>query len=212
MAAPRSKLKALDPDQIRGAIQSLVAQLPSAGPVVSGEVLPPISAPPSSTTTPRPQTADDFATEIAQLWSTAQETFLDIGRLLDDAQRMLPPDGYVRLCGALPFGKSARSQLLSAYRLIGARVLPDGVERAGYAAIYLCATLTEREREQAIREGVIGPSMQKHDIVAFRRRIRSKTDLNDFNAAKRAELGRLRAERDRLDARIRALAAELGEG
>lgn len=204
----RRPMKGLDPDQIRNAIRPFASQLPSAQGAGAAVILAE-DAPPSE-----PVTVQDYAAAIEQLWSRAQQTFLDIGRLLDAAQANLPAEAYLHLCDELPFGKSARSQLLSAYRLVQSGGLPAGVERAGYATVYLVSALSEQERQQAVQEGIIHPDMQKKDIVAFRRRVRATDSIarpSSTDMQKRRELKNLLAEQARIAARIAELRQELGE-
>lgn len=93
-------------------------------------------------------------------------------------------------------------------RRIAARfaLLPPGVEAAGYSVVYHAATLSDAERSQAIREGVIRPDMRRTEIIAFKRRIRATAGPRDDG--RRAAL---EAERQRLLARIADIDRELSE-
>ncbi|CAK0749958.1 DUF3486 family protein [Azospirillaceae bacterium] len=157
-----SKLKLFNADNIRSAVLPIAQTLPSMN---------------SKTVAPQePGTIEEYDAVIRTLWTNAQQTFIDIGNHLDRAQKTLPPDDFKSLCDRLPFGKSARSQLMSAYRLVESKKIPDGCEQAGYATIYLCGTLTEEERLEAIRIGTIAPNMSRSKIIEFKKMKRLSDD------------------------------------
>lgn len=199
------KLKLFDAEAIRSAVQPLADQLPS----MTGHISVPMSL--------APVTGQDYVDIIRTLWKNAQETFLEIGRYLEQAQRSLPPDEFLNLCSHLPMGKSARSQLMAAYRMVESRMLPEGCEQAGYATVYLCATLTEGEREEAISIGVIRPSMTRTDIVAFRKRIRTQEGShkewkqNDSIAVRRLRIEREISQHEKRIAELRRELETIGE-
>ena len=191
--AKRPPLKLFNADEIKRSIAPLAEQLPSSRPASAAEVLP-----------PEPATVEDYVETIDRLWEDAQRGFLAIGRYLDEAQRKLPPEQFGAMVERLRFGKAVRSQIMTAYRAVSTGILPPGVEAAGYSVVYHAATLSETEREQAIKEGVIRPDMRREEIVAFKRRLR--------RPAPQAEPGRreaLEAERQRLLARIADIEREL---
>lgn len=206
-------MPALDVDRIRDSIRRPVIEEPRRAAV---EVLPP----------PRPpETAEEYQEAIGGLWRSAQRSFLEIGRHLEDAERRLDRAAYAALCDALPFDRSARSQLLGAYRAVRSGALPAGIEAAGYATVYLAATLTEQERGAAIAEGIIGPGMSRRAIVEFKRRVRAAAQPEREEApadaecrerqarlkALLAECRRVDEERRRLDAERRRLLEEIAE-
>jgi hypothetical protein len=116
--------------------------------------------------------SEDYAEAIGKLWLDAQQTFLEIGRLLDEAQRQLHPAEFEAMLGYLPFGRSARVQLMQAYRLITSGTMPTGLEKAGYSVVYQITTLSDKERAQALAEGVINPGMRRQDVLGFKQRVR----------------------------------------
>jgi len=168
-----SKMKLFNAADIRSAVQPLAEQLPS------------ISR--SSASQPsNPTTVEEFDNQIRSLWATAQQTFIAIGQHLHQAQLALSSEDFIDLCSRLPFGKSARSQLMTAYRLIEAKKLPAGCERAGYATIYLCASLTDDECKEAIETGTIAPDMTRAQIIAFKQAKRqAKSRSNVVSSAAR---------------------------
>jgi len=177
----------IDPHSIKQSLKPLASQLPSSKPVE----LP-------------PKTIDDYRERIGVLWTDAQQTFLKIGDLLNRAKSALDPADFVKLCDQLPFGKSARSQLMSACRAITAGELPAGCERAGYGAVYLCTTLTPDERQTAIAQGVIGPSMRQSDLARFRATLR----MAPTAPPPYVRLAQIEAEIARLEEQLTALRAE----
>lgn len=194
-------MPAIDVDRIRSSIRRPVIEEPRRPAV---EVLPP----------PRPpESAEEYQEAIGTLWRRAQASFVEIGRHLEEAERRLDPAAYAEMCRGLPFDRSARSQLLGAYRLVRSGALPAGVEAAGYATVYLAATLTEQERGAAIAEGIIGPGMSRRAIVEFKRRVRAaaqpEPDVSPADAERRERLvGGLDALLAERQARLKALLAE----
>lgn len=174
----------------RTSAQQDLAQGSTALPALVGE----------PTLPPQPGVSD-YASVIAKLWMTSQRTFLQIGRYLDEAERSLSEQAYEQLVAELPFGRTVRIQLMTAYREISKQHLPAGVEQAGYSVIYQVAKLSDEERQEAIKEGVISPTMRRQDIVKFRKRKSQAVDRST----------QLLAERERLAKRMAEIDAELAE-
>lgn len=191
--AKRPSLKLFDPDEIKRSIAPLAQQLPSSRASTHAEVLP-----------PDPATPDEYVAAIDRLWEDAQNSFLAIGRHLDEAQKRLSAGQFALMVERLRFGKAVRSQIMTAYRAVSAGLLPPGVEAAGYSVVYHAATLSDAERARAIREGVIRPDMRRSELIAFKRRVRAASAQHD--AGRRAAL---EAERQRLLARIADIDREL---
>ena len=182
-------MKLFDANEIRASVQPLANHLPA----LQRRDMPP------------PSTLEGFAEEIGRLWQDAQKTFLEIGQHLELAQKTLSPEAFADLCRRLPFGKSARSQLTTAYRLIQSNSLPTGCERAGYATVYLCGTLTDDERRAAVDTGIIRPDMTRADIVSFKKK-RAEPKPDPANRRHQLE-----AERGRLLHRLREIEDELSK-
>ncbi|HYD32442.1 MAG TPA: hypothetical protein VEB64_16490 [Azospirillaceae bacterium] len=194
-----AELPNLSPDLMKQALAPLAESLPSLhAPTVEPEILP-----------PEPKTVSEFASAIRTEWESAQERFLRIGELLDMASLSLGRDGIAQLDASLPFGRSAKSQLLTAYRAIRSGRVPEEVASAGYATVYLLAAMDDDAREAAKAEGLLRPDVRQADVKAFRARF---SQLN--NSAQPAYSDRLEAlcrERDRLRARLAEIERELSE-
>lgn len=193
----RSRIAAFSPEELMAGLEPVAKSLPSSKPFAEPEILP-----------PEPRTVDDYAAEIGRLWEDAQRTFLRIGEYLDAAQAKLSAEEFATLVARLPFGKSARSQLMRAYRAIKSGSLPTGVERAGYVTVYQITTLSEPERQQALAQGIIRPDMRREDLLAFKRQVRA-TQV-DRRAELERERDRLRAEVERAQRRLAEIERELG--
>jgi hypothetical protein len=50
--------------------------------------------------------------------------------------------------------------------------MPTGLEKAGYSVVYQIMTLNDKERAQALAEGVINPGMRRQDVLRFNQRVR----------------------------------------
>ncbi|AWK89318.1 DUF3102 domain-containing protein [Azospirillum thermophilum] len=226
--ARKRQLESIDADELKRMLEPAAARLPSSAapgaapgpapaakpaprPVVeaggmNGEVLPP-------PTLARPSelfAREDFANEIRRLWTRGQQTFIEVGRYLIHAKARLPHGEFMAMVAAdLPFQHPTANKLMSVARLVDGgevdtRLLPPSSETC-----YQIATLTDDERKRAVREGVIRPEMRREDIVSFKKRLRVRT--RPETEQKRAELARLLAERQRIETRIAALRAELGD-
>lgn len=189
-----TRMRLFDPQHLLADLTPAANSLPSSKAVMAEpEILP-----------PEPATLDDFANQINQLWQDAQQRFLTIGEYLVKAKASLSPEQYSALRTRLPFGKAVHSQLMQAYRAIKDGLLPETVASAGYSVVYLAATLSDNERQQALSEGVIRPAMKRSDLLEFRRRFRPKP-LHDTDAI------RLRQERERLLERIAEIDRQLAD-
>lgn len=197
--AKRPPLKLFNADEIKRSIAPLANQLPSSRPAVSAEVLP-----------PEPATVDDYIATIDRLWEDAQRGFLAIGRYLDEAQKKLPPEEFTDLVGRLRFGKAVRSQIMTAYRAVSAGLLPNGIEVAGYSVVYQVATLSDEERQRALKEGVIRPDVRREEVVAFKKRLRG-AGSGRYPLPGTSRRSALEAERARLLRRLEELERELAE-
>jgi hypothetical protein len=153
---PRKTLPSLSADQVREAIGPIIDQLPSHK-----------AAPPEL------KTIDDYILVINVEWREAQDRFLKIGELLDRAERTLPQTDYMTLCDRLPFGKSTRSQLLSAFRCVQSGRIPADMVSAGYSTLYQVSQLSDDEIKQASESGLLRADVKRNELLEFRRRLRS---------------------------------------
>lgn len=140
-----------------------------------------------------PRTVDEFLTRIAELWEDAQQRFLRIGELLSLAESRLGEDERAALAEGLNrrFGKSARSQLMSAYRAIRDEVVPLEMAATGYGTVYMLARLTDSERRQAEERGLLRPDVRQAEIRAFWKSVRTPPSSA---ATRRADLEARRAK------------------
>lgn len=155
--------------------------------LLEGEVFPPL---PEGRI---PQTVDEFLNRISELWEDAQQRFLRIGELLSIAETRLNEEERAALHEGLNrrFGKSARSQLMSAYRAVRDNVVPAELAAAGYGTIYMLARLSDAERQRAAEQGLLRPDVRQSEVREFWRTIRTQPPSN---AARRAELEARRAK------------------
>jgi len=153
---PRKTLPSLSADQVREAIGPIIDQLPSHK-----------AAPPDL------KTIDDYISVINLEWRQAQDRFLKIGELIDHAERALPQTDYITLCDRLPFGKSTRSQLLSAFRCIQSGRIPVDMVSAGYSTLYQVSQLSDDEIKQANDSGLLRADVKRTELLEFRKRLRS---------------------------------------
>jgi hypothetical protein len=152
---PRKSLPSLSADQVREAIGPIIDQLPSHK-----------AAPPEL------KTIDDYVLVINVEWREAQDRFLKIGELLDRAEKSLPESDYITLCNRLPFGKSTRSQLLSAFRCVQSGRIPADMVSAGYSTLYQVSQLTDDEIKQASESGLMRADVKRTELLEFRKRLR----------------------------------------
>ncbi|QCO07362.1 hypothetical protein [Azospirillum argentinense] len=140
-----------------------------------------------------PQTVDEFINRISELWEDAQQRFLRIGELLSIAETRLSEEDRAALYDGLNrrFGKSARSQLMSAYRAIRDNVVPVEVAAAGYGTVYMLARLSDEERRQAAERGLLRPDVRQSEVRQFWKALRGPAPSN---ATRRAELEARRAK------------------
>ncbi|CAO3438976.1 hypothetical protein [Azospirillum doebereinerae] len=212
LATPRMrKPKAPPPSLAQSAyLQTVMDAAPPAeamhSPVpaaLEGEVFPPL---PEAHT---PRTADEFLTRISELWEDAQQRFLRIGELMALAETRLDEEERAALYEGLNrrFGKSARSQLMSAYRAIRDQIVPMEMAAAGYGTVYMLARLTDEQRRRAAAEGLLRPDVRQVEIRNFFQAVRSpmgrETRIAELQAKEAKLLAELARVRDAL-ARERA--------
>ncbi len=188
----------------RGAIATALAVSDDAPAALSGEVLPALNAEPS--------TAVEYADAIRGEWLSAQQSFMRIGAMLERAKQSLGSDGYLDLCSTLPFGKAVRSQLMTSYRAIQSRKVPDFMVPAGYTTIHLLASLSDAELSAAADAGLLRPDVKRAEIRALRasgfgrpNRTPSPAPQTDRRAELEARRARLMAELAEVERELAAL-------
>lgn len=159
----------------------------------------PSLSPPAEVLPPEPRTAAEFGAAIRAEWETAQSRLLRVGSLLDAAETSLSRPDYMSLVDALPFGKAARSQLLTAYRAIRSGRVPETIAPAGYTTVYLLASMSDDERMAAEQAGLMRADVSRAEVTAFRRErssgLNTAPDRSALLAKRRKLLGELLAVR-----------------
>lgn len=192
---PKQALEPLPAETLQQIIGPLAEKVPSSQPIRYGEIL---SVEQKSLI---PATRQEYAREINRLFAESQRNFMKIGKLLDLAEQTLPPEDYRDLWESLPFERSVRSQIRTAYRAVQEGIVPEAIaEHSGYSTVYQASKLTQEQRQQAIEEGVIRPDTTREEIIAFRKR---------FNEPDTDDLNRLLKKRERLQTKVTHLQAEI---
>lgn len=145
-----------------------------------------------------PKTLQDYEVRIQGLWDRAEETFLEIGRHLDQAAAKFGEEEVDRL--SLPFSKATASKLRSAARFIDSGRVDAALLPKSYATVYEISLMPEPLLQQAVAERVVAPDVSYRRVVSFRR-----------NAAERPRSRQesLLERRERLKAQIKVLQNEL---
>lgn len=195
MASAKPKLPVRSKAQFLESLEDAAADLPTVNPRrKTAEIL-----------GPEPQTVDEFASVIGSLYREAEERFVLIGSFLEQAKAKLAHGEFQGLVTSrLPFGPRTAQMMMAAAKAIRSGVLPQEIAPPSYSIVYQITTLTERERERALAEGVIRPDMRRQDLDKFKKRVRS--DQPREPESRRASLER---ERDRLQRRLAEIEREL---
>lgn len=164
-----------------------------------------------------PVTVGDYADKIGMLYSRAEESYVEIGRLLAKAKERLPYGERSQLVDRLPFSSRTAYMLIQAANAIDAGLIDRSKAPRSWANVYLLASFSDDEREKAEEAGIVRPDVKRAEILAFRRRLKPKeaeerdefADLDPESA--RAELEKLQAEEAKLRERIERLRAFVTE-
>ena len=195
---PKAEMRLLDPEQIRREVAPLANLLPSQE-VRNAKVLPPHRRMRQDLAELR--TRANFADAIGEAWTEAEENFTTIGRYLNHAKSVLNHGEFMGMVEAdLPFRYSTANRLMKVAAALDAGALPADRLPPSYATVYELLTLSDEERRQAIKEGVVRPDMQRKDVTEFRKRLRQP------DQSKRAKL---ETEREKLRKRLQEIEAEL---
>jgi hypothetical protein len=195
---PKAEMRLLDPEQIRREVAPLANLLPSQE-VRNAKVLPPHRRMRQDLAELR--TRANFADAIEEAWTEAEENFTTIGRYLNHAKSMLNHGEFMGMVeNDLPFRYSTANRLMKVAAALDAGALPADRLPPSYATVYELLTLSDEERRQAIKEGVVRPDMQRKDVTEFRKRLRQP------DQSKRAKL---ETEREKLRKRLQEIEAEL---
>jgi len=158
-----------------------------------------------------PRTPDDYVRAIEQLWTRAQNAFLDIGRLLIRAKETLPHGEYTSTVeNRLPFASRTAYQLREAARwaLEMERRKTITLDRLpnSYSTIYLLSTLDPRTYEAAEHDGIVRPDLKRAELIAWRKG--RGENIDDYTTLQ-ARRERLVRERMRIEKEIRQIEAEM---
>lgn len=160
---------------------------------------------------------EDYVSEIARLWSTAQENFLTIGRYLNRAKDTLEWGEFEAMIEReLPFSASVARKFRAVATLADSGAIPSGLLPRAYSVAYEVCTLTDEERAMAVAAGVVHPEARREEVAAFKRRLRTPaanapTADADRRARLEAEIKGLEKRREVIDKRLNELAAALAE-
>lgn len=152
------------------------------------------------------KTREEYAREISQLWLEAEEKFLTIGQYLVQAKNTLPHGEYEAMVRHdLQMSVGTSRKLRTVAEAIEGKRLPADKLPPNYSTIYIIATLPDDLRYQAEAEGLIRQDVRRSELDEFKKRHRPEQGRGgDPHEA-------LRAERDRLLARLREIDEKLSE-
>jgi hypothetical protein len=156
------------------------------------------------------RTRDDFVRVIWNLWEDARQRFLLIGRYLNRAREALSHGEWGEMVrNDLPFSVAVADQ----FRTI-AKAVDDGTFTVAelpqhYSVAYQLVTLRPEEAIRARQEGLLRPNVRRDEVMAFKKRLRVAVPTN--TAQPRVSRDRLKAERERLLARLREIDDLLAE-
>lgn len=119
------------------------------------------------------QTLGQYRDEIHALWHTAAESFVRIGRLLNDAKKELPHGQFTSLVDEqLPFGKSVCHALRSIADAVDSKLVLENELPGDYTAAYQVVSLPESLVQQAREQGILRPTVTRREIVEFKKTAR----------------------------------------
>ena len=154
---------------------------------------------------------EDYAVAIAALWNRARDSFIAIGRALEEAKERLPHGEFERMIETdLPFDKRTAHQIRVAAAAVTSGRLPAARLPSSYSTIYHLATLSSDAIQLAERQGLIRPDLRRSEVIAFKRGFSSKP-VNDEGGLK-AELSRLLRQREAIESRIERIRSRIRAG
>lgn len=154
---------------------------------------------------------EDYVAEIKTLWTEATETFLLIGRHLNQARDALPHGEFQRMVEArLPFDKSRAYQLRMVAQMVDARRVEEADLPRSSATAFLFTSLDAEGIARAKNDGVLRPDIRRQEVVAWKRRLLGLSQDAQAIARTRATLkARVRRMEEELE-RAKAELARLG--
>jgi hypothetical protein len=151
------------------------------------------------------RTIDDYRSEIGKLWDNARQSFLLIGRYLNDAKDRLPHGEFQHLVEReVPFGRSQAFQFRAIATMIDTgKVIEDELPSSSSIA-YELSKLEPIELEDARKQGLLKGTVTRTQIRNWRRE-KNLACLKDVSGESKRRI------REGLVRRITRLESELGK-
>lgn len=174
--------------------------LPSVGPDARADAFA-LAAPDSNR-------REDYAAAISALWNRARDSFIAIGKALEEAKARLPHGEFERMIETdLPFDKRTAHQIRVAALAVTSGRLPAARLPSSYSTIYHLATLPADAIQLAERQGLIRPDLRRSEVIAFKRGFSNKPAEEE--GPLEAELSRLLRQREEIDSRIERIRSRI---
>ena len=152
---------------------------------------------------------EDYVAEIRTLWTEAAETFLLIGRHLNQAKDVLPHGEFQRMVEeCLPFDKSRAYQLRMVAQMVDAGRVGEGDLPRSSATAFLFTSLDAKSIARAKEDGVLRPDIRRQEVVVWKRRLLGPPQNNEAIARAQATL---KARIRRLEEQLERTKAELAD-
>jgi hypothetical protein len=151
---------------------------------------------------------EDYVATVTALWNRARDSFVAIGRALEQAKARLPHGEFEKMvANDLPFDKSVAHQIRVAAAAVSSGRLPGHQLPGNYTTIYHLATLDAEALSQAEQAGLFRPNLRRSEVIAFKRRFhRSNAAYTEALIRERALILRKQVE---LQERLAAIEVEL---
>lgn len=156
---------------------------------------------------------EDYVAEIRTLWTEAAETFLLIGRHLNQARDALPHGEFQRMVEErLPFDKSRAYQLRMVAQMVDARRVEEVDLPRSSATAFLFTSLDDEGLARAKKDGVLRPDIRRQEVVVWKRRLlgppRNAQAVARTRVALKARIRRIEEELERARAELAGLSCD----
>lgn len=156
---------------------------------------------------------EDYVAEIRTLWTEAAETFLLIGRHLNQARDALPHGEFQRMVEeCLPFDKSRAYQLRMVAQMVDARRVQEVDLPRSNATAFLFTSLDAEAIARAKEDGVLRPDIRRQEVVEWKRRLlgppQNAQAIARARAALRMRIRRIEEELERARAELAGLSCD----
>lgn len=153
---------------------------------------------------PMPSTKKGFVDLISTMWEDVRQKFLEIGRSLNHAKRVLDHGEFTAMVEReLPFTAATAFQMRAVADAVDCKRLQVSELPNSYSIAYQLTTLSDEELEHAREKSIIRPSLKRAEILSFKNEIRS----NPAGDAKTRKT--LEREREKLVRRIQEIDEQL---